>query len=70
MTFCPETRDNHPDPNLSKSPGGHPDPNPNPSRPDFCRDVIPIEISRPWLLPSRRVHLQTELPRAALFLRC
>ena len=34
-----------PDPDLSKSRGGHPDP--DPSRPDFCRDIIPLEISRP-----------------------
>ena len=25
---------------------------PGPSEPDFCRDFIPLEISRPWLVGS------------------
>ena len=41
----------NPDPDLSKSRGGHPHPDPDPSQPDFCRDFIPLEISRPWLAP-------------------
>ena len=53
------SRGGHPDPNsdLSKSRVGHPDPNPDPSRPDFCRDFIPLEISRPWLLQITSVEL-------------
>ena len=27
-------------------------PNPDPSRPNFCQDFIPLEISRPWLINS------------------
>ena len=41
-----------PDPDLSKSRDGHPDLNLNPSRPNFCRDFIPLKISRPYLLPT------------------
>ena len=44
-----KSRDGHPDsdPELSKSWGGLPDPDPDLSRPNFCRDFIPLEISRP-----------------------
>ena len=38
------------DPDLSKSQGGHPDPDPRPVPTRFCRDFIPLEISRPWLM--------------------
>ena len=46
------SRGGHPDPNpdLSKSQGGHPDHDPDLSRPNFCRDIIPLEISCPWLM--------------------
>ena len=48
-----ESRGGLPDPDLdfSKSWGGLPDP--DPSRPDFCRDFIPLEISCPYV--SRRI---------------
>ena len=41
-----------PDPHLSKSRDGHPDLNLDldPTRPDFCRDIFPLEISRPLLM--------------------
>ena len=29
-----------------------PDHNLDPTRPDFCQDIIPLEISRPYLLPT------------------
>ena len=38
----------NPDPDLSKKWGGLPDL--DPTRPDFCRDIIPLEISCPWLM--------------------
>ena len=38
-----------PDPNLSKNRGGLPNLDLDPTRPDFRRDIIPLEISRPWL---------------------
>ena len=43
-----------PDPNLdlSKSWNGHPDLDLDPTRPNFCRDTTPLEISRPYLLAS------------------
>ena len=30
--------------------GGLPDLDLDPTQPDFCRDIIPLEISRPWLV--------------------
>ena len=39
-----------PDPDLSKNWGGLPDLDLDPTRPNFCRDIIPLEISRPYLV--------------------
>ena len=36
-----------PDPDLSKSWDGHSDLYLDPTRPNFCQDIIPLEISRP-----------------------
>ena len=55
------------DPNLSKNWGGLPDPNPDlsknqgglpdldfdPTRPDFCRHIIPLKISCPYLIHTK-----------------
>ena len=41
-----EDRGGLPDPDLSKNRGGHLDLDLDPTRPDFCRDIIPLEISR------------------------
>ena len=47
-----KSRGGLPDPDLSKNRGGLPDPDPDPSRPDFGRDFIPLDISRPWLFST------------------
>ena len=49
-----ESRGGLPDLDLdfSKSRGGLPDLDLDSTRPDFCRDIIPLEISRTWLVPS------------------
>ena len=39
-----------PNPDLSKNWGGLPDLDLDPTRPDFCQDIIPLEISRPYLV--------------------
>ena len=36
--------------NFSKSRGGLPDLDLDPTRLDYCRDIIPLEISRPYLI--------------------
>ena len=37
---------------FSKSRGGLPDLDLDPTRLDFCQDIIPLEISRPYLLSN------------------
>ena len=32
------------------------------TRPNFCRDIIPLEISRPWLLWARRIREASPIP--------
>ena len=36
-----------PDPNLSKNQGGLPNLDLDPTRPDFCRDIIPLDLPNP-----------------------
>ena len=40
---------------FSKSRGGLPDLDLDPTRLDFCRDIIPLEISRPYLVDGEYV---------------
>ena len=53
-----EDRGGLPDPNLSKNWGGLPDLDLDPTQPDFCRDIIPLEISRPWLVTNAHTSQQ------------
>ena len=52
-------RGGDPDPDLSKSRDGHSYLDLDPTRPDFCRDIFPLETSRPQLLQGTQAIWKT-----------